>query len=167
MEDNKEAKEVYVITSGCYSDYHIKSIHLDKKRAERIVELLNEGRGYNDEAEIEVWKIDDLDYDKAYIWEATLCLDTGDLHKAERIQPCFQQDSIFEWWDDHLFYARGRGATKEEAIKIAGEHRTQILVRGLAAIIREQFGEDHHLLGEYKKKMHDYLGPLWDPNKYR
>ena len=45
--------KVYVITKGCYSDYHICAVTLDKKKAERLCKLFDGGG--MDESEIEEW----------------------------------------------------------------------------------------------------------------
>ena len=34
---------VYVVTKGCYSDYHICAVTLDKEKAERLCKLFDEG----------------------------------------------------------------------------------------------------------------------------
>ena len=34
--------KVYVITKGCYSDYHIVGVSLDKKKAKKIAEAVSE-----------------------------------------------------------------------------------------------------------------------------
>ena len=44
---------VYVVTKGCYSDYHICAVTLDKEKAERLRKLFDGGG--MDEAGIEEW----------------------------------------------------------------------------------------------------------------
>lgn len=44
--------KVYVITKGCYSDYHICAVTLDKEKAERLRKMFDSSC---DEAEIEEW----------------------------------------------------------------------------------------------------------------
>ena len=45
----------YIITRGCYSDYEICAVTLDKDRAERLKQLYS---NRIDEAEIEEWELD-------------------------------------------------------------------------------------------------------------
>lgn len=45
----------YIITRGCYSDYEICAVTLDKDRAERLKQLYSNRM---DEAEIEEWELD-------------------------------------------------------------------------------------------------------------
>ena len=53
--------KVYVITKGCYSDYHIIGVALDKEKAERIASFFDDD--YNssevEEYDTEKWDISD------------------------------------------------------------------------------------------------------------
>lgn len=56
--------KVYVITQGCYSDYHICAVTLDKDKAERLRKMYTAKEscyGYcrSDDAEIEEYEADD------------------------------------------------------------------------------------------------------------
>lgn len=50
--------KVYIVTSGCYSDYHIDAVCLDKEEAEIIAENIN---GYFcEDPEVQEWDTDDF-----------------------------------------------------------------------------------------------------------
>ena len=57
MADNEgtmtEARTIYAVTSGCYSDYGIVGIFLDKAAAEKCVYMINAGTHHGDDASIE------------------------------------------------------------------------------------------------------------------
>lgn len=48
--------KVYVITKGCYSDYHICAVALDEEKATRLAKLYS---GRYDDAEVEEYDTDD------------------------------------------------------------------------------------------------------------
>lgn len=52
--------KVYVITQGCYSDYHICAVTLDKDKAERLQKMYSaKDSYYSDNTEIEEYDTDD------------------------------------------------------------------------------------------------------------
>lgn len=56
--------KVYVITSGCYSDYRIQAVALDKEQAEKIAATINNSRHYSDDfCEIEKYDTEDIKID--------------------------------------------------------------------------------------------------------
>lgn len=48
--------KVYIVTSGCYSDYHIDAVCLDKDQAERLAQAIY---GW-DEGHVAEWDTDDF-----------------------------------------------------------------------------------------------------------
>ena len=58
----EQPKIAYVITSGCYSDYHICAVTLDRNKAERLKKLYS-CKYDGDSTDIEEWDIDDLNGD--------------------------------------------------------------------------------------------------------
>lgn len=54
--------KVYVVTEGCYSDYHIEAIFSDKNKADIHAALLNSTPG-RDGAEVEEYELDDVEID--------------------------------------------------------------------------------------------------------
>lgn len=55
--------EIYIVTSGCYSDYHIVTVFMDKDKAKAFVEAYNSHKTskYYDDYEIETYKVSDID----------------------------------------------------------------------------------------------------------
>lgn len=59
---SNEAKNVYIITAGCYSDYQIVTVFDDKAKAKAFVEAYNKHKNkYQDEYCIETYKVNDID----------------------------------------------------------------------------------------------------------
>jgi len=76
--------EIYVVTKGEYSDYHIVGCFKTRKKAEKIVEQLSQVRGTN--ASIETYNLDDVDFDNLALrpkWSAVINIDTGNLTEED------------------------------------------------------------------------------------
>lgn len=60
---DKEAKNVYIITQGEYSDYHIVTVFDDKDKAEAFVEAYNKHKRseYEDDYCVETYKLNSID----------------------------------------------------------------------------------------------------------
>lgn len=60
---NKEAKNIYIITQGCYSDYHIVTVFDDEDKAKAFVEAYNKHKtsSYDDDYCVETYKINGID----------------------------------------------------------------------------------------------------------
>lgn len=57
-------KEVYIVTSGRYSDYHIEAVFSDLQQAERFIALRKKDAEYSfEECYLETWLIDHVSYD--------------------------------------------------------------------------------------------------------
>lgn len=57
-ESRTDCRKAYIVTQGCYSDYHICSVFLDKESAEKYVKLRSERGGSRyDELTIEQYDI--------------------------------------------------------------------------------------------------------------
>jgi hypothetical protein len=57
MTDKSDKPIIYIITKGCYSDYHICAATTDKGRAEQLRELFyNDGTMYPDDVNIEEFR---------------------------------------------------------------------------------------------------------------
>ena len=46
----------YVLTAGCYSDYHIVAVCSDRAKAEQIMERVNRNAGHYDQCDIEEYE---------------------------------------------------------------------------------------------------------------
>lgn len=55
--------KVYIITSGCYSDYSIDAVSLDRGEAEKICATLNNNRCMDEFCEIEEYDTEDIKID--------------------------------------------------------------------------------------------------------
>lgn len=55
--------KVYIVSEGCYSDYHIVAIFSDKNKADIHAALLNNHEAFYDEARVEEWDIDNVEID--------------------------------------------------------------------------------------------------------
>lgn len=55
--------KVYIVSEGCYSDYHIVAIFSDKNKADIHATLLNSTESFYDEARVEEWDIDNVEID--------------------------------------------------------------------------------------------------------
>ncbi len=110
--------KVYVITKGCYSDYHIVGVCLDKKKAKEIAEAVSEEPRSLYEAYVEEYDTDDFVAGFRYyvnyvdgIWCAGI--DDYDEHRSNYAY----SDKSF------IVYAKD----KEHAVKIAQDMRAEYL----------------------------------------
>lgn len=125
---------VYVVTKGCYSDYHICAVTLDKEKAERLCKLFDDGG--MDEAGIEEWDTEDTidllsgrkPYYVRFYKNGELISANEDKHCIEYFSPgikessCFVQGRKIDSLDVNLY-----AVDKESAIKIAAEKRAKYL----------------------------------------
>lgn len=125
--------KVYVITKGCYSDYHICAVTLDKEKAERLHKLFD---GRYDQAEIEEWDTEataDLllgrkqyyirFYQNGAVFSAVqreYCLEYFEPGIKESF--CFVKGKKVDLLDVELY-----ADSQEAAIKIAAEKRAKYL----------------------------------------
>ena len=117
-------QEVYVVTSGCYSDYHINAIFSTREKAEEYAELLPDANS------IEVYVLDgehknglhtiivvmdrDGNTSECYLDEYVFCLEKYKLKWGEF------------WYDSsRKFYVLAKD--KQHAIKICNEKRAMLL----------------------------------------
>ena len=122
--------KVYVVTKGCYSDYHICAVTLDKEKAERL-RVLFEGNNEWDEARIE--EFDTETHEDLLLGRKPYHVSfrkNGDLYSANEdtwgIEYFETGIDEFPKLDDCLrvnLYAQSR----EAAIKIAAEKRAKYL----------------------------------------
>ena len=118
--------KAYVITSGCYSDYHICAVTLDKHKAETL-KTVYEKIEY-DEVNIEEYELD-AHYDrlesgcKMYLVQFDC---EGNIH-----QVCGDRspddEGIYETWGGHYINAFVWAKDEESAVKIAAEKRAKYL----------------------------------------
>lgn len=104
--------KVYVITSGEYSDYCIRTVALSREKAEQICAMLNGSNGYrSDTAIIEEYDTDEIQCETNE--DVGLCYDAAfDYKTLENI-----------YWCDP-FYSFGRNEIKREL----RDHKYRILI---------------------------------------
>ena len=117
----------YVVTSGCYSDYHIEGVYTDKDKAERYANIHG--------CDVEEWELDPHDeHDRPGLlpWVVTMHTD-GRTSEVRRALAC-------ENYKDGIPYTRGPeddgvsmfmwARSAEHAVKIANERRTARIAAG-------------------------------------
>jgi hypothetical protein len=132
--------EVYVVTSGEYSDYHIEAVFADYALAQRYVTWCNERR-YSDKASIEAWALDDVPVlmRKGQHGYRVKMLRNGDseVEVTGDTEPFPMQSHIYtdrfakpdDPWRLYLD-VRVVAVSAEAAVKIANELRGQLIARG-------------------------------------
>lgn len=104
--------KVYVITSGVYSDYYIRTVALSREKAEQICAMLNDSKGYCSGAfTIEEYDTDEIQCETNE--DIGLCYDAEfDYRTLENVY----------WFDP--FYSFGRNEIKREL----SDHKYRILI---------------------------------------
>lgn len=125
--------KVYVVTSGCYSDYGIEAIFSTKEFAEEFIN----SRSFNIPEEIEEWCIDDkehLDFIKKglcyYAVELERNGDVASIKKSDGDVPYLGNRYI----DLFEFYVTAKN--EKHAIKIANERRSMMIANNLDRLKR-------------------------------
>ena len=120
-------EKIYVVTSGCYSDYHIISATTDYETAKKLQEKFD---SRYDEARIE-------EYDNAEVMVRPLWYirfnTTGDVIECVECTMAYEYDSI-----NYCYFTAAKQVAmyvladaKEDAIKIGAEKRAQFLAEKL------------------------------------
>lgn len=116
--------KVYVITKGCYSDYHICGVCLDKKKAKEIAEAVSEEPRSLYEARVEEYDTDQFETQKLrfvveyYSHKWTAEYDDYDFWKE------YSENTVK---DSHNFIVYAD--SPEQAIKIAQDMRAEYLAK--------------------------------------
>jgi hypothetical protein len=140
-----EMKKVWVVTAGCYSDYHVVGLYSTKKNAELIHKKLSEVE-FSDMNEIEEWKIDDgiKEARKGYAEFNIIMLRDGTVERVYKqdlsVYPAYtNRYSIWERTKAPAYKGKGVpdalnahvwGRNEKHAIKIANETRTRMIASG-------------------------------------
>lgn len=113
-------KKVYVVTAGCYSDYHIVAVFSTKEKAEEYIAY--HGTDYN---------LEEYDLDKEFEREVSLWCVTFDLPGGEETVASRTSDPFDERFANtcqigtfahNIIYFYVYADTSEMAIKVAHEH---------------------------------------------
>lgn len=108
--------KVYVITQGCYSDYHICAVTLDKDKdkAERLQKLYSAKEGsYMDNAEIEEYETDDTGRD---FTEEEKNSDVFSYYHVQIIYGIEEREASIHIREDLSHFFKDRGVVCEEKI---------------------------------------------------
>ena len=118
--------KAYVITTGCYSDYHICAVSLDLHKAEALKKFYEKTEW--DEVYIEEYEID-VHYDRlmsGYELRLVQFDSDGSIHHiGDARSP--EDENIYETWNGRLLNVLVWAKDKESAAKIAAEKRAMYL----------------------------------------
>ncbi len=115
-------KTVYVVTSGCYSDYRIEALFEKKEDAEALASVLSDSNGV-DEWDVNKQKI-------TPVWHITMKIN-GDMAEdyGEPTAGIEMEETIF--WEPEVVSFHIKADTLERAVKVANERRAIILSHNL------------------------------------
>jgi len=126
-------KKVYIVTQGCYSDYHIVAVFSNKEIAEKYAKKINSEW---DPADVEEWGVDAWveEIQKGYdAWEVRMkengeaIVDKIDYAKYEWRKEPFVTETDYDGEKFYIVYCLAK--SKEHAIKIASERITMYKAR--------------------------------------
>jgi len=137
-------KKVYVVTSGCYSDYGIVGIFSSPEMAQEYIDLEKSLGKYSDLNEIEEWGLDDLRPSKVHtrVWMGAdgtvdnIYQGVGTVDDAGFM--------CFTFFEPHLLTWQVATDDKKRAVKVVNERRVIILANnewGNEKAVRERFGK--------------------------
>lgn len=122
--------KIYIVTEGCYSDYHIEEVFLDKEKAYNYARLHCSGDGH-----VEEFDTLDNDYEiitpKIVEYYTVILTTKGELinctkHVYEQFPNMEDFEDTFSIYNKKFFY-NIVADSKEKAIKIARDKRAQYL----------------------------------------
>lgn len=118
---------VYLVTSGCYSDYLVEGVFSTEEKALEYIEIGREDYSCNGEAHIEAYEVDEWK-PRDIFWRVRFDGKSGDLIEARRIEPIEDGGYYRKWsknrqtgqWIYETVFAN-RDPSRERAIKSAYE----------------------------------------------
>jgi hypothetical protein len=122
--------KVYIVTSGCYSDYHIEGVYSTREMAEEYIRAIKDDYKGINEWEVDV-VVDPIEH--GYLrWYVRFDGDNIDYINQEDIDlddPKEEECSYYNYMGSLSFsiYAKDR----DHAIKIASEKRFMLLASGI------------------------------------
>ena len=119
-------EKAYVITSGCYSDYHICAVTLDKSKAKELKTFYEKTEW--DDVFIEEYEID-AHYDRLMNGHECRMVQfdcDGSVHYVGDARSP-KKENIYETWNGRFVNVLVWAKDKESAIKIAAEKRAKYL----------------------------------------
>lgn len=119
--------KIYVVTKGCYSDYHIIAATLDEERAKILKDKFDEDCSW-DETRIEVYE--DSEEIVKPLWKV-IFNDKGEVDEVELLDSSYYYGTINNFEPSLIrggwIYLQVFADTAEAAVKIAAEKRAQYL----------------------------------------
>lgn len=114
--------KIYVITSGCYSDYHIDAVTDDKEKAEFLkLKFSNERDPANiEEYDTDEYLVEGIHNMKSFYWKVSI------FNKNTLVYPYLSGEQYFNVYKDGI-QAVVIAKTKEQAIKIVRDKYAQFL----------------------------------------
>lgn len=85
--------QVFVVTSGCYSDYGIEGIFSTNEKAQEYIDMQEFVQHYNNDYRIAVWDIDKISND---IPTVSLCLYNGKVVTANEL---YDNSNTYPAWE--------------------------------------------------------------------
>ena len=129
---------VYLVSSGCYSDYRVRAVFNDREMAEEFVERFSGIDDYDDKMYVEEWKLNpDIPQIRAGLvaFQVKMARD-GTTIEARPLEDIERSDYIGAPSACNRDYGRGfmicRHYAKDtkHAVKIANEKRVQLIANG-------------------------------------
>lgn len=138
--------KIYLVTSGCYSDYSVDAVFSTRKLAEEFINAISDNS-----ADIEEYELDPKIASKIKqgysVWLVHM-LKNGDVeYTNRRDNDLYNVTSISQyiWWRTQAPAYKGKGIpdllvstvwakTEKQAIKITNEKRTEMIATGKWAI---------------------------------
>lgn len=114
--------KIYIITSGCYSDYHIDAVTDDKEKAEFLkLKFSNEYDPANiEEYDTDEYSVEGIQNMKLFYWKVSICNGNSEVY------PYLSGNQYFNVHPD-MIKAVVIARTKEQAIKIVRDKYAQYL----------------------------------------
>lgn len=127
--------KIYVITKGCYSDYHICAVATDPEKAKKLAEIYTDRY---DNAEVEEFDTDNtidllsgrLPY--SVVFSGTGVVVGGPALEAEYTKDFAPGVNVWGaqlWWPTERLQVKVYAPDKETAVKIAAEKRAEFLAQ--------------------------------------
>lgn len=134
MNENEQivVKTIYIVTSGSYSEYGINAVFDEENLAQKYCDTFNEGRDDYDRLEIEEWDLnpfgDDLSKGrKPYFLRMKKDGLAYDIRKEDSAYGFSESGKKYGFSINNDMYINVFADDEKHAIKIANEHRIQIL----------------------------------------
>ncbi len=120
-------KNVYLVSTGNYSDYHIVAAFSKEEKAKKFIEIIDKRKKYeSDEYDIEILELDKIGNltARGYRWFKVTMLKDGTVKRV--INEGFDSGEIYSLWDGNLHYTV-LAKSEKNAVKIVNEKRIMLI----------------------------------------